>query len=156
MGCETAILRKKAHRRRLRTRELSQSRPNGLRRASVRDFHSFRVTWVTLALSAGVPLEIVQKVTGHRMAGIVMKHYFQPGREEFRRTLAEKLPALIGGAPAPKALQPTKLCDQLKSMGDANWRSVRDVLVAKLELPGAVKAVKTHVTAKAESLAIAG
>jgi hypothetical protein len=41
-------------------------------------------------------------------------------------------------------------------MGDANWRSVRDVLVAKLELPGAVKAVKTHVTAKAESLAIAG
>ena len=27
-----------------------------LRRASIRDFHSFRVTWITLALAAGVPL----------------------------------------------------------------------------------------------------
>ena len=32
-------------------------RPGGVRKASVRDFHSFRVTWVTLALTAGVPLE---------------------------------------------------------------------------------------------------
>lgn len=28
-------------------------RKEGLRRASIRDFHSFRVTWVTLALTAG-------------------------------------------------------------------------------------------------------
>src|SRR5438094_10440513 len=32
-------------------------RKEGLRRASVRDCHSFRVTWVTLALTAGVPQE---------------------------------------------------------------------------------------------------
>lgn len=75
--------------------ELSQERERGLRRASLRDFHSFRVTWVIIALTAGVPLEIVQRVTGHRTAGIVMKHYFQPGREEFRRTLAGKMPALL-------------------------------------------------------------
>ena len=54
---------------------------------------------MTLALNAGVPLEIVQKVMGHRTAGIVMKHYFQPGREDFRRTLAGKMSALlVGGA----------------------------------------------------------
>ena len=29
-------------------------------------FHSFRVTWVTLPLTAGVPLELVQKVSGHK------------------------------------------------------------------------------------------
>jgi hypothetical protein len=37
-----------------------------LRRASVRDFHSLRVTSVTLALTAGMPPELVQKVTGHK------------------------------------------------------------------------------------------
>lgn len=67
-----------------------------MRTASLRDFHSFLVTWVTVALTAGVPLEIVQKVTGHRTTAIVLKHYFQPGREEFRRTLVGKLPALLG------------------------------------------------------------
>jgi hypothetical protein len=67
----------------------------GLRRASVRDFHSFRVTWVTIALTGGVPLEIVQKVTGHKTTDIVLKHYFQPGREEFRQTLQSAMPKLL-------------------------------------------------------------
>lgn len=33
--------------------------------ACVRDFHSLRVTWVTMTLTAAVALELVQKVTGH-------------------------------------------------------------------------------------------
>ncbi len=70
-------------------------RPGGVRRASVRDFHSFRVTWVTLALTAGVPLELVQKVTGHRTTDIVLKHYFQPGREDFRQALHSAMPKLL-------------------------------------------------------------
>lgn len=70
-------------------------RPNGLRRASVRDFHSFRVTWVTLALTAGVPMEIVRRVTGHATADIVLKHYFQPGREEFRATIQNAMPQML-------------------------------------------------------------
>lgn len=67
----------------------------GLVRASLRDFHSFRVTWVTLALTAGVPLEIVQRVTGHQTTDIVLKHYFQPGREAFRTTLQNAMPRLL-------------------------------------------------------------
>ncbi len=83
--------------------EIHAERKEGLRRASVRDFHSFRVTWVTLALTAGVPLEIVQKVTGHRTTDIVFKHYFQPGREEFRRTLQSAMPKLLtNGNKTPK------------------------------------------------------
>jgi integrase len=74
---------------------LRVTRHDSSRRASVRDFHSFRVTWVTLALTAGVPLELVQKVTGHKTAEIVLKHYFQPGREEFRRTLQMAMPKLL-------------------------------------------------------------
>lgn len=112
--------------------ETHQVRPNGLRTASIRDFHSFRVTWVTIALTAGVPLEIVQKVTGHRTAGIVMKHYFQPGREEFRRTLAGKLPALLGGGADAKPLDPIELRVQLTAMKPRTWKRIRDELLARL------------------------
>ena len=78
-------------------------RKTGLRRASVRDFHSFRVTWVTLALTANVPIELVQKVTGHKTVDVVLKHYFQPGREEFRRALHTAMPKLLtNGAKLPK------------------------------------------------------
>ena len=83
--------------------EIHVERKEGLRRASVRDFHSFRVTWVTLALTAGVPLELVQKVTGHKTTEVVLKHYFQPGREAFRQALQVALPKLLtNGQKSPK------------------------------------------------------
>jgi len=78
---------------------LWEERKGGIRRASVRDFHSFRVTWVTLALTAGVPLELVQRVTGHQTTDIVLKHYFRPGREAFRSALSVAMPQLMMGAP---------------------------------------------------------
>jgi len=83
---------------------LHASRPNGERRASVRDFHSFRVTWITIALAAGVPLEIVQRVTGHKTVDVVLKHYFRPGREDFRRTLENAMPQLFLQSSQPKTL----------------------------------------------------
>ncbi|MBK8479543.1 MAG: tyrosine-type recombinase/integrase [Opitutaceae bacterium] len=122
--------------------EIHQERTTGLRRASVRDFHSFRVTWVTLALSAGVPLEIVQKVTGHRTASIVMKHYFQPGQEDFRRTLAGKMPALLVG-PEPRIepkvapLDPAELRTKLTAMSSKTWKKIRDELLSRLPAPPA-------------------
>jgi hypothetical protein len=61
----------------------------------VRDFHSFRVTWITLALAAGVPLELVQRVTGHRTVEVVMKHYFRPGREDFRTAILKAMPKML-------------------------------------------------------------
>jgi integrase len=83
--------------------EIHLTRKEGLRRASVRDFHSFRVTWVTLALTAGVPLELVQKVTGHKTTDIVLKHYFQPGQEAFRQALQSAMPKLLtNGQKSPR------------------------------------------------------
>ncbi len=83
--------------------EIHVERKEGGRRASIRDFHSFRVTWVTLALTAGVPMELVQKVTGHKTAEIVLKHYFQPGQEEFRHALQSAMPKLLtNGQKTPK------------------------------------------------------
>lgn len=74
---------------------LRVERANGLRRASVRDFHSLRVTWVTLALTAGVPLELVRRVTGHKTTDVVLKHYFRPGQEDFRQALEGAMPKLL-------------------------------------------------------------
>lgn len=71
------------------------TRPEGgARRVSVRDFHSFRVTWITLALSAGVPLELVQRVTGHKTTQVVLKHYFKPGRDAFKKAIEGAIPSL--------------------------------------------------------------
>lgn len=70
----------------------------GQRAASVRDWHALRTTFVTLALSAGVPLEIVKRITGHRTAEIVMTYYFRPDREQFRAALGDNMPAVLIGA----------------------------------------------------------
>lgn len=68
-----------------------------LQAASLRGFHSFRVTWITMALAAGVPLELVQRVTGHQTTQVVLKHYFRPGREDFRKAIEGAMPALLMG-----------------------------------------------------------
>ena len=77
--------------------ELHKERKVGIRKASLRDFHSFRVTWVTLALTAGVPMELVQKVTGHATVQIVLDNYYQPDREHFRMIVQTAMPSFMAG-----------------------------------------------------------
>jgi len=88
--------------------DLSDDAPRK-RRACLKGWHSFRTTWITLALSAGVPEMVVRRVTGHATADVVLKHYFRPGRAQFRATLAGALPkALTAGKtsdPIAKAVQ---------------------------------------------------
>ena len=75
----------------------TRKKGQGQRAASVRDWHALRTTFVTLALSAGVPLEIVKRITGHRTTDIVMTHYFRPDREQFRAALGAGMPTIITG-----------------------------------------------------------
>ena len=108
---------------------LRVKREGGTRRASVRDFHSFRVTWVTLALTAGVPLELVQKVTGHKAADIVLKHYFQPGREAFRQALHAAMPKLLtNGQKSPK----DELRELIQHVTPKTWKSDKERLLELL------------------------
>ena len=84
----------------IKTRAPVHAKRQGLRRVNQRGFHAFRATWVTLALTAGVPVDLVRKVTGHTTVDTVLTHYYQPGREDFRRTLQAAMPALLtNGAP---------------------------------------------------------
>lgn len=106
-----------------------QKRKGGLRRASIRDIQSLRVTWVTLALNAGIAMDLVQKVTGHQTVAIVLKHYHKPGRDDFRRELEKKLPHALTGATAKVTVNPGDIRAKLVSMTAANWQTIRDELL---------------------------
>ena len=96
-------------------------RDKGLLKASVRDFHALRTTWITLALMQGMPLELVQTVTGHATAEIVMQHYFKPQREQLKTAMQKCLPELLTSSTQP--FTPAERAAQIiRSMDDANWR----------------------------------
>jgi transposase len=79
------------------------------RRASLRGWHSFRTTWITLALANGLPMEIVRRVTGHTTVDVVLKHYFRPDRESFRTALYAALPNGLTGAVSESNLKAEKM-----------------------------------------------
>ncbi|MFH1968725.1 MAG: hypothetical protein ABIJ53_00225 [Verrucomicrobiota bacterium] len=66
-----------------------------LNRGSIRGWHSFRTSFVTRALAGGMPEELVRRVTGHTAVDIVRKHYFKPGREDFRREFEKAMPRML-------------------------------------------------------------
>jgi ribosomal protein L13E len=55
----------------------------------------YELTHFPLALTAGVPLDLVRKVARHKTTDIVLKPYFQPGREDFCQTLQSAMPKLL-------------------------------------------------------------
>ena len=111
-------------------REDMHLKAEGARRSvSVRGFHSFRTTWVTLALTAGVPIDLVRKVTGHRTADIVFANYFQPGREQFRQVLHEKMPNLLtSGSKTPQE----RAVEILRAATADTWQSDIERAIAVL------------------------
>lgn len=83
-------------------------RDDAMQKASVKDFHSLRTTWITMALTAGVPMELVRRVTGHSTVDVVLKHYFRPGREAFRTALESAMPHMLTGGTEEERLDLSK------------------------------------------------
>lgn len=128
---ETGVSILRGPRRAVNTDALQENRENGQRRASLHDFHSFRVTWITLALAAGVPLELVQRVTGHRTVEVVMKHYFKPGREDFRQILSKAMPKMLGeGTPTSARDEMRRI---IREMTEQSLNRDKDRLLALIE-----------------------
>ena len=50
--------------------ETHQARPKGLRKASIRDFHSFRHTWKTYARGAKLTEEVHDEISGHETGSV--------------------------------------------------------------------------------------
>jgi len=64
-------------------------------------------------------------------------NYFQPGWEEFSRTLVGKIPTLIGGGPVPKQIDLSLIRARLAAMTPDTWRDIRDQLVELLSVVSA-------------------
>ena len=102
-----------------------------LKRPSLKGWHSFRTTWITLALAAGIPLEIVRRVTGHRTVEVVMENYFRPGRDHFRQILSANMPrALVGDGGS--GTEQSSLRDRLKMMDAKNWKKIKAELLKEV------------------------
>lgn len=110
-------------------KKMAAATRHGLRRVNQRGFHAFRASWVTLALTAGVPVDLVRKVTGHTTVETVMTHYFQPGREDFRKAIQSAMPTLLtGGAPT----RDERMLEILERSTGETWERDREILVKML------------------------
>ena len=119
---------KKSHRG-----DVHVKRPRGMIKANIRGFHSFRVTWITLALTAGVPMELVRRVTGHKTVDVVLQNYFQPGREEFRRVLQTNMPRLLSNGQVVSDKPPKEqMREILEAMSGKTWKKDREQLLKLL------------------------
>lgn len=86
---------------------------------------------LTLALMAGIPIPLIQRVTGQRSVDVILKHYFHPQDEQLRSVFAERLPALPQGAKRTES-QPVheRLLALLESMDEQSWQTKRDQALA--------------------------
>ncbi|MHC4750245.1 MAG: tyrosine-type recombinase/integrase [Planctomycetota bacterium] len=104
------------------------TREQGVQKASVRDFHAFRTTWITIALIQGLPMKLVQLISGHSTADIVVKNYFKPQRAELRKALEKCMPDLLTAGKVSTPL-PDEVRMALQSMNAGNWEEIRDQLL---------------------------
>ena len=72
-------------------------------------------------------MELVKKVTGHRTADIVLKHYFKPDRAQFSRVLDTAMPDLLQGTPDQQEHTVEGLVRQLSA---DNWQQIKGELEA--------------------------
>ena len=68
-----------------------QERGIGKRAASVYGWHSFRHTFVILALQAGVPVEDVRRIVGHGEAETTLENYYNPEAKHAAENLRKRM-----------------------------------------------------------------
>jgi len=105
-----------------------------LKRGSRYGWHSFRTTFITQALSAGMPEELVRRVTGHSAVDIVRKHYFRPNQETFRKEFARVADGFYqpeaDAVPAPDLKRVQEILEGMKA---ATWKQDRARLLKLLK-----------------------
>lgn len=99
---------------------------SGRRRCEV-SFHSLRHTFVSRAVEAGVPLELVRRITGHATSEMTVR-YAHPSDESLKAAV-DAVPAL-GEAPKTVRVEiPSDLAERLSRLG----ASVEDALRSYLD-----------------------
>jgi hypothetical protein len=103
-----------------------KEREHGRHNASVIDFHSLRTTWITEALSRGLPIETVKRISGHKTVEVVTKHYFHPSKDQVRNALEVALPPVLTNGSSTGQAPATELLDRaLAKLGGVTARSFK-------------------------------
>ncbi|VGO19017.1 DUF4172 domain-containing protein [Pontiella sulfatireligans] len=87
----------------------------------------------SMPLMQGMPLELVQTVTGHATAEIVMEHYFKPQREQLKTALQKCLPSMLTSESKSFAPASERAAEALHGINAKNWRKVADEALKILE-----------------------
>lgn len=123
-------LRKKAQVAVVPSRGVSTiEREQGVFKASVRDFHAFRTTWITIALLKGMPVDLVKLVTGHATTDVVMENYFNPHRAELKKAMTNALPNMLSDGKT-KRMTKEEILKLIQTQTADNWEQVRDTILA--------------------------
>ena len=79
-------------------REVTRTRRAvGLKSASRYDFHALRTSFVTMALNAGMKIEMLKALTGHSLVETVLRFYYKPKGTDARAELEAALPDVLTG-----------------------------------------------------------
>lgn len=89
-----------------------------LRKAPGLGFHNFKGAFVTIALNAGIPVEMIKKITGNIVTSVLENHYYLPDVAEVGSVLRKKMPAALAGITVPSA-----------QMGAGPLNSLKDFVV---------------------------
>ncbi len=105
-----------------------------LKRGSLIGWHSFRGNFITRALSAGMPEEMVRRVTGHTTVDIMREHYLHPNREDFKREFERVASKLLVGNTVSDTTpnQESEILSILENMTAKSWKKDRDVAIQLL------------------------
>lgn len=112
----------------------------GAARASTKGWHSLRTTFVTRALQAGMPEELLRKVTGHATVDVVRENYFNPSDEVLAEAFS-KVPSsfLISEKSSVTSNSPRVsqdlvcLAERIAGMDDRAFRGEKFQIVQELE-----------------------
>jgi integrase len=113
---------------------VEESDDQRLKRGSVVGWHSFRATFITSALSAGMPEELVRRVTGHQTVDLMREHYLHPDREDFKREFERVASKLLVGNTASESTpnQENEILNILENMTAKTWKKDRDAVIKLL------------------------
>jgi hypothetical protein len=96
-------------------------------------YHRFKATFITMALDAGIPISVIQKIVGNAEVRVLLKHYHRPDKKTLSDQMDSKLPSFLTGAKTEPSTA-VRARALLEGMNAENWQLVR-VEVLKLLTP---------------------
>lgn len=96
-----------------------ESREHGTRAASIYDFHALRTSFITTAITGGIPVEIVKAITGHKLTETIIEHYLKPKGSVYHEKFMAAMPAALTGRNPETLALPAASGDRLQMITDA-------------------------------------